>query len=109
MLLLFKPVRFRNAMIRSQDSYLGLSSILCKELIERSRNPNQQRQEQLDEEDEYELNAPSHIMGTGNKDPMVGDSSNNGGAPVRTDSPGKPFSIEYHSRLKTISYNSCKL
>jgi len=45
----------------------GLSSLLCKELIDRSRNPAQSRQE-LDEEDEYELNGPMHVRGSGGRE-----------------------------------------
>jgi serine/threonine protein kinase len=62
----------------------GLSSILCKELIERSRNPAQQRNDVIDEyELEDELNGPSNIRGTGNKDPD---------SPIRTESPGTTMS-----------------
>ena len=72
---------------------LGLSSILCKELIERSRNPNQPKNEELDAEDEYELNGPIHVRGSGGKDLETPSPSTPPGSEIsnRLDSPGKKF------------------
>ena len=71
-------------------SVLGLSSVLCKELIERSRNPNQPKNEELDAEDEYELNGPIHVRGSGGKDLETPSPSTPPGSEIsnRLDSPG---------------------
>ena len=69
---------------------LGLSSVLCKELIERSRNPNQPKNEDLDAEDEYELNGPIHVRGSGGKDLETPSPSTPPGSDIshRIESPG---------------------
>lgn len=74
----------------------GLSSILCKELIERSRNPNQPKNEELDAEDEYELNGPVHVRGSGGKDLETPSPSTPPGSEIsnRLDSPGLLAAIE---------------
>ena len=71
-------------------SVSGLSSVLCKELIERSRNPNQPKNEELDAEDEYELNGPIHVRGSGGKDLETPSPSTPPGSEIsnRLDSPG---------------------